>query len=409
MFIVKVCLWASTAFAACSVGTRVHYLRSDDRMHADSNRPQRFQSRVSSMFGTSAATGQSATSAAFPYRFVFPANHPALHAAAPTYTHFAHHQQHHQPQQAELPQYSTSDEDLFQAKQTHDKRHQHHHQLPQQQQHQHAAYESVGRPQYEFLAGGHKQPHHASPYMQFKQPKHYQSFELAPGPSQYPSAAAAAVSQPIMLLIPSSGQPGAPYQTLVLVPSGAASTPLSQSTGFPGFVQHQHQFSQAQNLVPQFLQPGFVTHPRGAAAPTMPLVTGFPSAFDGAAVAGGLGRFPGAQLFHRSHDTRPPPQQRQQLLHRQQHKASAPPTSSYQGSGSAHVPHTTPTSQPLQNKISHGDTGASAENPDDRVDTSAETSAETTKPSATADEKPPEFGDKTNAKSSAKRIVVAEQ
>lgn len=393
----QVCLWASAAFAACSVRHRVHYIRADDRDGSHGNTPyyyrQRLQSRASSIFG---AAGQPGAAAAFPYRFVFPANHPALHAA-PAYTHYVHQQNAHQSE----PLYS-SVEDVYQPTK-HQQQQQPQHQQPQRQQPQQHAFETTGRPQYEFLmggggGGGGSNKHHVSqPYLQLKQPKHYQSYELAPNlvssltpPSftptlpQFPSGT---VSQPIMLLIPSSSNPGAPYQTLVLVPSpGAAATP-------PVFPNFQQQLHQAQNLVPQFLQPGFdATHPRN-----VPLMAAFPSGLGGGGGgAAGLGKFPGAQLFHRSHE----PQQ-QSLLHHQ-HKSSSSsssPSSSvpYQGSGSSHVSHAT-AQQPLEDKVSHG-SGASGENSDDRVDSSAETKQK--------EEKLPEFGEKTIVKPSPKRIVVA--
>lgn len=283
----------------------------------------------------------------------------------------------------------------------------------------------MAKMQYDFLGGGvsvggKMQAHQQQPTSSYhhhliKQPKHYQSYELATNPQQslnqspyQPSASS--VAQPIMLLIPSSGQPGAPYQTLVLVPSSVAPSPPPVPL-FPGFhqqIQHQHG-PLGQNFVQQ--PGGFITtHPRG-----LPLVATFPSGLGGSFVGGGgsgvsgLGKFSGAQLFHRSHEPLPS----KHLIHHQQHQhkgsSSMPllqqPTS-YQGSGSAHVSHTaaaeSAAQQPLEDKVGQT-SGTSGEKSDDRDDDggggvsgSAETKAE---------DKSPEFGDKTTVKS-IKRIVV---
>ncbi|XP_025413970.1 ecdysone-induced protein 75B-like [Sipha flava] len=425
-----VCFWATTAFAACNVKTRVHYIRAEDRSRGAVNSyfPERLQSRTSSIFGSAGGQAQTAATG-FPYRFVFPANHPAL--SRPVYSSpFA--QTSHQ---SESP-YSA--EDLFSPSSSK------HHPLSEfkNQQQQPLGYETIGKVQYEYFGGGGGGGKHLvqpQPYHLIKQPKHYQSYELGPNaantvqhqPNQpvhqsfYPSTSAS-VAQPIMLLIPSSGQPGAPYQTLVLVPSSASSPPPSPPPP-PSLPQHQSPVftgfhPQIHHLPPpaQFL-PGFVTHPRGP-----PMVASFPSGLGGGGGGSiGLGRFPGAQLFHRSHE---PLQKQQHHSQYSQQKSShssplqLPPSTSYQspasyqGSGSVNVQHTTATGsasaaaaataaaaaaaaaaaqQPLEDKVSHG-SGASGENSDDRSENSAETKRE---------EKSPEFGDKTNAKL-PKRIVV---
>lgn len=396
------CLWVTTAFAACSVRTRVHYVDAEERSreHDQYIVPTRFQSRASSMFSPSLQSPASATG--FPYRFVFPANHPAINQ--PVFSQYLQNPT-HQPEHL----YSAEDiytlpaakqHQLFPDYKHYQQQKKQHQQHQQQQPQQQLNFESVGQVQHDFLGGGEgggKQ--HVSqpqPYHVIKQPKHYQSYELATSVAApvhqlpYQSVAtAASVAQPIMLLIPSSGQPGAPYQTLVLVPSSTAASAPPASV-FSGF---HPQFQQLQTLPTQFL-PGFVTHSRGSPVQ----VTGFPSGIGGNGGAG-LGKFPGAQLFHRSHD----PLQPQQQLHRQPHKTL--PTS-YQGSGSTHVSHSTATGadtqQPLEDKVGHG-TEASGENSDERVGgNSAETKHEEKTPL-----QPPssDFGDKTSTKL-PKRIVV---
>ncbi|CAI6348509.1 unnamed protein product [Macrosiphum euphorbiae] len=429
-----VCFWATTALAACSTRTRVHYVRSDDRSrrgdqyYPESYYPERLQSRASSIFGPSIQT----SAAGFPYRFVFPANHPALSGSM--YSQFA--QNPHQPEPA-----GYSAEDLFGPQPTakqhplSDLKHRQHQQQQQQQnqhqqQQQQIGYESMAKMQYDFLGGGgggkiqaQQQPSATYHHHLIKQPKHYQSYELAPNvlqqslhQSPYPSSPS--IGQPIMLLIPSSGQPGAPYQTLVLVPSSGSPSPLPAPVPlFPGFhqqVQHQHG-PPGQQFVQQ--SGGFVTtHPRGP-----PLVAGFPSGLGGGGFGGGLGlggsgvsglgKFPGAQLFHRSHEPLPKHPNHQQHQHKASSSSSIPllqPTS-YQGSGSTHVSHTTAAGsaaqQPLEDKVGQG-TGTSGEKSDDRDDDgrdgisgSGETKSE---------EKSPEFGDKTTVKpiKPIKRIVV---
>ncbi|XP_060852750.1 cyclin-dependent kinase 8-like [Rhopalosiphum padi] len=443
-----VCFLASTALAACSARTRVHYIRAEDRSrHNDPYyypERERFQSRASSIFGPSIQT----SAAGFPYRFVFPANHPALSGSM--YSQFV--QNPHQPEPA-----TYSAEDLFGpqpvAKQhplsdLKHRQHQQQQQQQQQQQNQHQqqqqqiGYESMAKMQYDFLGGGggggsgkmqvQQQPSATYHHHLIKQPKHYQSYELAPNALQQPlhqplhqshqspfPSTPAPIGQPIMLLIPSSGQPGAPYQTLVLVPSTGSPSPLSPQvplfSGFHQQVQHQHG-PPGQHFVQQ--PGGFITtHPRGP-----PLVAGFPSGLGGGGFGGGLGlagesvpglgKFPGAQLFHRSHETLPKHPSHQQ--HQHQHKASSSRPSlqptSYQGSGSTHVSHTTAAGsseqQPLEDKVGQS-TGTSGEKSDERNDDgggggnggsdSTETKSE--------ENKSPEFGDKTTVKP-LKRIVV---
>lgn len=356
--------------------TKMHYVRADDRSrggdHPHYYRPERLQSRASSIFGNS---GQQTTAAAgFPYRFVFPANHPAL--SGPVYS------QYMQQQHPEQPEQLFSAEDMYTAPSTRQ------HPLSNQK-HPHLQYQQHHQLGYDFFGGGGGGAKH-QPYQVVKQPKHYQNYELAPG-----IAAAAghpqppyspAPAQPIMLLIPSSGQPGAPYQTLVLVPSTAGHHP-PPSAHHPVFAGFQPQMQQQLQSAPQFLQPGFVTHPRGA-----PTVVGYPS---------GLGKFPGtAQLFHRSHEThqqRPP--------HHPHHKPPPAQSTSYQGSGSAHMPHATASGaaeasqQPLEDKVSVS-TGVSAENSE------AGSSGEQTKSDDEKKPPTPEFGDRTSTKPPPKRIVV---
>ncbi|XP_027848588.2 cyclin-dependent kinase 8-like [Aphis gossypii] len=429
-----VCFWATTALAACNARTKVHYVRADDRSRNGDPYyyPERMQSRASSIFGPSIQT----SAAGFPYRFVFPANHPALSGSA--YSQFVQN-----PHQPEPPSYSA--EDLFGpqpvAKQhpLSDLKHRQHQQQQQQQQNQHQqqqqqiGYETMAKMQYDFLGGGGgggggkiqslQQPSATYHHHIIKQPKHYQSYELAPNTLQQPlhqspyPPTPSAVGQPIMLLIPSSGQPGAPYQTLVLVPSPASPSPLPPAvplfSGFHQPVQH-HRGPHSQ----QFVQSpgGFITtHPRSP-----PLVAGFPSGLGGGGFGGGLGfggesvsglgKFPGAQLFHRSHDTHPKHPSHQQ----HQHKASSSlPSSrpllqpaSYQGSGSTHVSHTTAaggsSAQPLEDKVGQS-TGTSGEKPDDRNDDGADGSSVSTE--TKSEDKSPEFGDKTTVKP-LKRIVV---
>jgi len=165
------------------------------------------------------------------------------------------------PHQPEPVAYS--DEDLFGPQPTANKQyplsdlkhrqHQQHQQQQNQQQQQQIGYDSsMAKMQYDFLGGGgggkiqaQQQPSATYHHHLIKQPKHYQSYELAPNSLQqplhqapYPSTPSS-MGQPIMLLIPSSGQPGAPYQTLVLVPSSAPPSPLPAPVSlFPGFHQH---------------------------------------------------------------------------------------------------------------------------------------------------------------------------
>jgi len=286
----------------------------------------------------------------------------------------------------------------------------------------------MAKMQYDFLGGGgggggkmqvQQQPPATYHHHLIKQPKHYQSYELASNalqqslhPSPYPSTPAS-VAQPIMLLIPSSGQPGAPYQTLVLVPSSAPPSPLPPPAVplFPGFhqqVQHQHGPPPGQQFVQQ--SGGFVTtQPRGP-----PLVAGFPSGLGGGLGLGlgggggisGLGKYPGAQLFHRSHETLPNhPNHHQQHLQHKASPSSMQPTS-YQGSGSAHMTSHTAAAgseaqQPLEDKVGHG-TGTSGEKSDDRNDDGGGGAGDAENK---GEDKSPEFGDKTTVKP-IKRIVV---
>lgn len=420
------CFWATAALAACNTRTRVHYVSADGRSRRGDPYyyPERLQSRASSIFGPSIQT----SAAGFPYRFVFPANHPALSGSM--YSQYV--QNPHQPEPA-----AYSAEDLFgpqpMVKQhpLSDLKHRQHQQQQQQQnQQQQIGYDSsMAKMQYDFLGGGgggkiqpQQQPSATYHHHLIKQPKHYQSYELAPNSLQqplhqspYPSTPSS-MGQPIMLLIPSSGQPGAPYQTLVLVPSSTSPSPLPAPISmFPGFhqqVQHQHG-PPGQQFVQQ--SGGFITtHPRGP-----PLVAGFPSGLGGGGFGGGLGlgggvaglgKFSGAQLFHRSHEPLP-----KHLNHQQhQHKASSSPSSmpllqqptSYQGSGSTHVSHTTAAGsaaqQPLEDKVGHG-TGTSGEKSEDRDDSGSDGNSGSTE--TKSEEKSPEFGDKTTVKP-IKRIVV---
>jgi len=382
----------TAALAACNAKTKIHYVRADDRSQSDHPyyfRPERLQSRASSIFGSS---GQPSTAAAgFPYRFVFPANHPAL--SGPVYSEY----QLQQPNQQQSEQLFSA-EDLYTApattKQHPLSNHKHLRQYPQNQQFGYDFFGGGGGSVSGNIGGGKHQPYHL-----VKQPKHYQRFELAPSPvdnhqSPYSSPPVPPIAQPIMLLIPTSGQPGSPYQTLVLVPSSTNPVPQPppQNPIFSGYQQPQMQQLQQLHAVPQFLQPGFITHPRGA-----PMMAGYPS--------NGLGKFPGtAQIIHRSHE----PHHQQQTIH-QQHKpqqSSLPqsPATSYQGSGSTHLAHaktagpSRPAQQPLEDKVSES-TGASGENSDDRVDSSTETKSEEKKSS-------PEFGERTSTKPPPKRIVV---
>lgn len=79
---------------------------------------------------------------------------------------------------------------------------------------------------------------------------------------------------------------------------------------------------------------------------------------------------------------------------------------SYQGSGSTHVSHTTAAGsaaqQPLEDKVGHS-TGTSGEKSEDRDDSGSDGSSSSTE--TKSEDKSPEFGEKTTVKP-IKRIVV---